>query len=1711
MNLARPLKPLRALLSLGLAMLLSQSVFETSASAETYAEWIATFSGLRTADQDSTADPDGDGRDNATEFADGTNPLVRDLPDGSLVATTDWHVALTGDDTNAGTLAAPFRTVARAIQSALPGDHVLLHAGVYRETVTPTRSGTSQAPIIIEPYQGEDVVISATEAFTGPWTFTSNGIYTASTPGQLPVSFWAASGINANGTGCIENGGKLQTTVVNETSFSTANLKSAAPHNSWDFFSAPVTWKVRGLNITSTGSTPLPLANTVVYLSVSTSSSGGYAADDAITVQYKGNGALVLQFKKNTPNNWGTQIKSLTDATINGYDLTLGPETAGNVAYTFTIKRSGGSDVVYTGSLALSQSDWSDGGTGDSSYLVITAQESVTTTDLTQKYQFTAGSYEIWKDTGPVLLDEFDDGDLSTVNFYPAGRNIDLTSGYDLIFVDGEMQNEARFPNKTSTDSLTPQGASLTMNNTYGFTSATFNGKPDDFFARARFLGGVGQRWAWQCSTVVSSTGNFVQLDSSKASTWWWPNYANASSNPGTGYVFGTLNLLDADREWYLQRHADSADTLFLRMDGGADPSGHLVEMKARNWCVNIQSLDYITVRGLKLRAGAVLLNGNGLTLENCEARYLSHYLTFSNGSSSNGGVSYGGGVVVSGLGNTVKGCTLYDTAGSGIMSSGYNHLFTRNHIYNTDYSGTYAAGLVMNCNSSTASFNSIHDSGRDILRPTGAGQQVIYNDLYHPGRMAYDLGSTYTFGKDGLDTNGAPTRIGYNWVHDPGDLSATLIEGIYLDNYSRNYVVDHNVIWGFNSTAYSIRLNAPMFGEAVYHNTVIGCLNYDAGTWTPYPDSVPSADAGLWTSANHGMSYTAQNNLYIAPGVTPDTIIESLSQRDFRPKAGSAAIDPETATSTLDWSTTNGATGVPGSFKLSMAHKSQLFTYHEVKGEGVTIPGVNDHFVGTTPDNGAYERGGPVWKPGIDGWSIAQPRIQSSTATALGATRATARADVVSAGITATTVRLYWGTTDGGTNPASWENVVDLSTQTSGASLTYDLLNLTRGSQYFYRFDAVNADSEHWSDVQSFQTVASLTWDAGGSTDTSINLNGNWQDDAPPDLLTGVETAIFGTAGTTATLNIDSAFAALVFNRNANFTLTGNSQLSLGPGGISVTLPNTTARSHTINASSMVLTGNQTWGITNNTGTATLSVSSPISDGPNAFGITKTGSGTLNLSGDSSFDGDLAIEQGIVNISHDHALGSADGRTVIATTGTTSTGGQLRLNGVSVSEPFTITGTTEAGSFARAIANNSGSSTIAGDITLDTPSAIRLGADGGTLHVTGQIIRTEGNVATFQFYANTSTLFSMENSLDNNGGQIQITGGGTVVLNAAGNQIGTTVIFFSGSGNSTLRLGISDALNPNANLNIGSTSASANSDIGTFDLAGFDQTLNGLNGYASTGATVAPSVKRLITNSAPSTLSTLTVGNANATSTFDGVIADGTGALALTKVGTGTLILAAACNYSGPTTVTKGTLSLSAAGLSDTARVNLSTGATLNLDFSGTDTVGSLYIDGIRQRGGTWGATGSGATHTTSLITGSGLLEVTAGPYDAWIESFAALSAPDRELNADPDEDGRSNLEEYIAGTDPNTPDEAPRLGVARSAEGILVMFNAHGVDGTGYTGMARWFDLLCTTNLLDGPWLGVPGRTNILGTDQDITHTNSPNSENSYYRLQIRLKPAE
>lgn len=72
------------------------------------------------------------------------------------------YVAPNGNDNNAGTQAAPWKTIGQAVSVANPGDTIQVGAGTYREVVVVRRSGQPGLPITIQSQPGERAVIDGT-------------------------------------------------------------------------------------------------------------------------------------------------------------------------------------------------------------------------------------------------------------------------------------------------------------------------------------------------------------------------------------------------------------------------------------------------------------------------------------------------------------------------------------------------------------------------------------------------------------------------------------------------------------------------------------------------------------------------------------------------------------------------------------------------------------------------------------------------------------------------------------------------------------------------------------------------------------------------------------------------------------------------------------------------------------------------------------------------------------------------------------------------------------------------------------------------------------------------------------------------------------------------------------------------------------------------------------------------------------------------------------------------------------------------------------------------------------------------------------------------------------------------------------------------------------------------------------------------------------
>ena len=106
----------------------------------------------------------------------------------TAVQATTFHVAVGGNDAGPGTDAAPFRTIQHAADLAQPGDIITVHAGIYRERVSPPRGGTSDSRLVVyQAATGETAVITGSEEVKH-WVKVRENVWKTT----LPNSFFGA-------------------------------------------------------------------------------------------------------------------------------------------------------------------------------------------------------------------------------------------------------------------------------------------------------------------------------------------------------------------------------------------------------------------------------------------------------------------------------------------------------------------------------------------------------------------------------------------------------------------------------------------------------------------------------------------------------------------------------------------------------------------------------------------------------------------------------------------------------------------------------------------------------------------------------------------------------------------------------------------------------------------------------------------------------------------------------------------------------------------------------------------------------------------------------------------------------------------------------------------------------------------------------------------------------------------------------------------------------------------------------------------------------------------------------------------------------------------------------------------------------------------------------------------------------------------------------
>jgi autotransporter-associated beta strand protein len=297
---------------------------------------------------------------------------------------------------------------------------------------------------------------------------------------------------------------------------------------------------------------------------------------------------------------------------------------------------------------------------------------------------------------------------------------------------------------------------------------------------------------------------------------------------------------------------------------------------------------------------------------------------------------------------------------------------------------------------------------------------------------------------------------------------------------------------------------------------------------------------------------------------------------------------------------------------------------------------------------------------------------------------------------------------------------------------------------------------------------------------------------------------------------------------------------------------------------------------------------------------LTKIGASgnTLILNGDgTAFTGAIVGNAGTITVANGNALGSNTASVTLNNTTATfgGTGTRLNLTGdITVNNvPLIMNSTLSGLNEQRTSLTSTGNNTWNGPISVTGISPTGLSCDSGTFTVNGNVSGPQSGTFFLRGGAGTGTLNGTINIPNSN---LFKTDNNTWVINSTGNSAAAMGVAVG-----TLQTGIANALPPTAILTMGQTSDSANP---VLDINGFDQTVGGL-------AVLAVGGSKKITNTS-GTLATLTVNIAATNATTFGGFGLITGNLGLVKTGAGSQALTSTQTYTGPTTVSGGTLSVS-------------------------------------------------------------------------------------------------------------------------------------------------------------------------------------------------------
>lgn len=335
---------------------------------------------------------------------------------------------------------------------------------------------------------------------------------------------------------------------------------------------------------------------------------------------------------------------------------------------------------------------------------------------------------------------------------------------------------------------------------------------------------------------------------------------------------------------------------------------------------------------------------------------------------------------------------------------------------------------------------NDIRTTPHAAILWNGHRHAIEYNEISDFTRISNDFGAIYRYGPN----IAAETIIRYNHI-----FSSPQGEGIYND-------LDH--------------VRTPIYGNTINLKTP-AASGRGYGFWSNTPTGTGEAVPGIPNTLRvyNNIAVNGREN-FVFHSSTGGRIENNVSFRPITAHYRWRRITTNTSTNTHSVSTSNatvlgsgpnpGYTSDPGFLDFSnddLRLRPDSRVYSDMPGfERIPL-----EMAGTYLDE--YRSAGTRTWP---------PFVVTGSAVSVGANTATFTGELVYPQFDqSATVRLYWGTTDGGTEPSAWQNTSLLGQPASG-QIAHTLASLAPGTRYFFRFHAVSAAGEHWAEQTNSTTT---------------------------------------------------------------------------------------------------------------------------------------------------------------------------------------------------------------------------------------------------------------------------------------------------------------------------------------------------------------------------------------------------------------------------------------------------------------------------------------------------------------------------------------------------------------------------------------------------------------------------------------------------------------